>query len=74
MELETDAMTIRRWTFDSIGTRSLLRAYALMACVTGAGIVGTGIRGIPGLPLPHESLIWIAGMVISLDDTGQAVR
>jgi len=64
MQLETDALTIRRWPLDWIGTRSLLRAYALMACVTGASIVGTGIRGIPGLPQSHASLIWITGMVI----------
>ena len=64
MQPETDALTIRRWPLDWIGTRSLLRAYALMACVTGASIVGTGIRGIPGLPQSHASLIWITGMVI----------
>ena len=64
MALETNALTIPRWTLDWIGTRSLLRAYSLMACVTGASIVGTGIRGIPGLPLSHASLIWISGMVI----------
>ena len=64
MQPETDALTIRRLTFDWIDTSRVFRVYGLVTCVTGASIAGAGIRGIPGLPRPHASLLWIAGMTI----------
>ena len=45
-------------------TRVVLQSYAAIAIVAGVSIAGTGIRGIPGMPHFHASLIWISGMVI----------
>lgn len=53
-----------RRTYDRIDARTVLSAYAAIAVVTGFSVVGTGVRGIPGMPLEHASIIWIAGMVI----------
>jgi len=53
-----------RRTYDRIDTRTVLRCYASLAVVAGLNITGTGVRGIPGVPLAHASLIWIAGMAI----------
>jgi signal transduction histidine kinase len=64
MQPETDAPSIQRVTFDWIDTQSVFRVYAVITCCIGVGIMGTGIRGIPSLPLPHASLVWIAGMIL----------
>ena len=45
-------------------TRFVLRCYAAITIVAGLSITATGIRGIPGMPQVHASLIWISGMVI----------
>src|SRR5688572_20840962 len=45
-------------------TRVVLQSYAAIAIVAGMSIAGTGIRGIPGMPQVHASLIWISGMGI----------
>ena len=42
----------------------ILRAYAAVTIVGGVGITTTGIRGVEGRPLAHESLIWIIGMAV----------
>jgi signal transduction histidine kinase len=45
-------------------TRFVLQSYAALTIVAGLSITGTGIRGIPGMPQVHASLIWISGMAI----------
>ena len=64
MQPETDAPSIQRVTFDWIDTQSVFRVYAVITCCIGVSIVGTGVRGIPGLPLPYKLVAWIAGMII----------
>ena len=54
---------IRR-TYERIDTRTVLFVYAAVAVVTGLTVTGTGVRGIPGMPLQHASIIWISGMAI----------
>ena len=53
-----------RRTYERIDTRTVLFVYAAVAVVTGLTVTGTGVRGIPGMPLQHASIIWIAGMAI----------
>ena len=58
------AAAVRRIAEAAIDTRVLLNGYAAMAIVIGITITGTGIRGIPGMPLGYASIIWIAGMAM----------
>ena len=53
-----------RRTYERIDTRTVLFVYAAVAVVTGLTVTGTGVRGIPGMPLQHASIIWISGMAI----------
>ena len=50
--------------YERIDTRTVLFVYAAVAVVTGLTVTGTGVRGIPGMPLQHASIIWISGMAI----------
>jgi signal transduction histidine kinase len=54
-----------RPTYGRIDTRTVLFVYAAIAVVGGLSVTGTGVRGIPGMPLQHASIIWIAGMAIA---------
>jgi signal transduction histidine kinase len=53
-----------RRTYERIDTRTVLFVYAAVAVVAGLSIAGTGVRGIPGMPQQHSSIIWIGGMAI----------
>lgn len=53
-----------RRAYERIDTRSVLFVYAAIAVVGGLTVTGTGVRGIPGMPLQFASIIWIAGMAI----------
>lgn len=57
----TAGLSVHLYFADS---RRLLRAYAAVTFVVGVSMTGTGIRGTDRLPLAHESLIWISGMVL----------
>jgi signal transduction histidine kinase len=53
-----------RRTYERIDTRTVLFVYAAVAVVAGLSIAGTGVRGIPGMPQQHSSIIWVGGMAI----------
>ena len=48
----------------NVDTRWVLRVYAAVTIVVGISMTTTGIRGIDGVPLAHESLIWMIGMAV----------
>lgn len=47
-----------------IDTRVVFSVYAAVAIAIGLTIVGTGIRGLPGVEYLYASLIWIGGTAI----------
>jgi signal transduction histidine kinase len=47
-----------------LDSRLVLRVYMWTAFVTGIAVVGTGFRGIPGLPWERSSLVWIGGALL----------
>jgi signal transduction histidine kinase len=63
MQSETHTV-IRDRVAPRIDTRVVLYAYGAVAIAVGLTITGTGLRGIPGMPQPYASLIYIGGMVM----------
>jgi len=45
----------------TVNTRWVLRAYAGVAIATGIAMHDTGFRGIEGVPILNQSLLWILG-------------
>ena len=56
---------IRRLRQEGIDCRLVLQIYGWLAIIAGLNITGTGIRGLPGVPLAYASFIWIIGMAVA---------